>query len=118
MKFLSLKDEEQLEEISGAKDFQIIFKHNTTCPISKGVLRDLKEEDDTLPADIPFCVLDLLSYRSVSDAVANRFNVIHESPQLLLLKNGKCIYHQSLYDITAEETANAIREAAELAEEV
>lgn len=110
MKFLSLETEEQLQEISEAKKQEIIFKHNTTCPISKGVLRSLREEDNILPADIPFYILDLLSYRKISDEIAERFNVTHESPQLLLLNNGRCVYHQSLYDITAEETASAIRE--------
>ncbi len=110
MEFLSLDREEQLEKISEAEKPQVIFKHNTTCPISKGVLRTLKEEAGTLPADTPFYILDLLTHRSISDAVAERFNVPHQSPQLLLIKNGKCTYNQSLYDITPEETTQAIRE--------
>ena len=110
MKFLSLEKEDQLEQISAAKDPQIVFKHNTTCPISKGVLRDLREEDSVLPADIPFYILDLLSHRNISDTIAEKYNVTHASPQLLLLSNGKCVYDQSLYDITPEETAKAIQE--------
>ena len=110
MGFLSLEREEQLEIISEAKEPQIIFKHNTTCPISKGVLRSLKEEAGMLPADTPFYILDLLTYRNISDAVAQRFNIAHESPQLLLIKDGKCTYKQSLYNISPEETAQAIRE--------
>ena len=110
MKFLTLEKAEQLEEIAAAKIQQIIFKHNTTCPISKGVLRSLREEDNVLPADIPFYILDLLTYRNISDAVADKFSVTHASPQLLLLQKGKCVYHQSLYDISAEETANAIQQ--------
>ena len=112
MKFLSLETEEQLEKIAEAKDNQIIFKHNTTCPISKGVLRDLREEENVLPADIPFYILDLLTYRSVSDAVAKKFDVVHESPQLLLLQKGKCVYNKSLYKITPQDTADAIKEFA------
>lgn len=110
MGFLPLEREEQLEKISEAKDTQIIFKHNTTCPISKGVLRSLKEEADLLPADTPFYILDLLTYRDLSDAVEQRFDVRHESPQLLLIKNGRCQYKQSLYNISPQETAQAIRE--------
>jgi bacillithiol system protein YtxJ len=110
MRFLSLENEEQLEEIAGAKDARIIFKHNTTCPISKGVLRSLKEDEEVLPPDIPFYILDLLNHRAVSDAIAQQFAVPHQSPQLLLIKNGKCLYNQSLYDITPDETAEAIRE--------
>ncbi len=108
MKFLSLEKKEELEEITGAKGAQIIFKHNTTCPISKGVLRRLREGEDVLPPNIPFYILDLLTYRSISDAIAKKYDVPHQSPQLLLIKDGKCIYNQSLYDISAEDTAEAI----------
>ncbi len=110
MEFLSLEREGQLIEISAAKKPQVIFKHNNTCPISKGVLRSLKEETDTLPAQTPFYILDLLTYRNLSDAVAERFNVPHESPQLLVIKDGKCTYNKSLYNITPEETAQAIHQ--------
>lgn len=110
MEILSLEREEQLEGISATASPQIIFKHNTTCPISKRVLRHLKEEEDVLPQNIPFYILDLLSYRDLSNTVAERFHVPHKSPQLLLIKNGKCEYNQSLYGISAEETAEALRE--------
>ncbi len=110
MKFLDLESEEQLEKISEEKDPQIIFKHNTTCPISKRVLRSLKEEADTLPADTSFYILDLLTHRNISDAITKRFSIDHQSPQLLLIKDGKCTYNRSLYNITPEETARAIRE--------
>ncbi len=65
-----IREKEELEEITGAKGAQIIFKHNTTCPISKGVLRRLREGEDVLPPNIPFYILDLLTYRSISDAIA------------------------------------------------
>lgn len=51
------------------------------------------------PADVAFHYLDLLNYRSVSNFVAEYFQVHHQSPQVLLIKNGECIY---------EETHNAI----------
>lgn len=46
-------------------------------------------------AELPLYLLDLLVYRSVSNAVAEQLGVQHESPQLLIIKNGKCIYHAS-----------------------
>jgi bacillithiol system protein YtxJ len=110
MQFLALEREEQLEEISEAKKPQVILKHNTTCPISKGVLRSLNEEASTLPADTPFYILDILTYRNISDTIEKKFSVPHESPQLLLIKDGKCTYNQSLYNITPEETVQAIHE--------
>lgn len=110
MEFLSLETEEQLEEIAQAKGSNVIFKHNTTCPISKSVIRSFKEEADVLPAETSVYILDLLANRNISDAIAERFNVEHESPQLLLIKDGQCIYNQSLYNISAEETARAAKE--------
>ncbi|HLL42858.1 MAG TPA: monothiol bacilliredoxin BrxC family protein, partial [Segetibacter sp.] len=80
MQFLNLEREEQLEEISEANKPQVILKHNTTCPISKGVLRSLKEEERTLPADTPFYILDILTYRNISDTIEKKFSVPHESP--------------------------------------
>lgn len=108
MDFKPLESEEQLSEIKKAKGYNVIFKHNTTCPISKSVRSKFEEEAETLPEVNSVYFLDLLSYRDLSDSIAEEFNVKHESPQLLLIKDGKCTYSQSLYDISAEETAEAI----------
>ncbi len=108
MEFQPLESRGELEKITAAKGGNIIFKHNTTCPISRSVKRKLEDEGDLLPPDTPVYILDLLSHRDVSDAIADTFNVRHESPQLLLIKDGNCIYNQSLYQISAEETAQAL----------
>ena len=110
MDFISLDSEAQLKEIATAEGSNIIFKHNTTCPISRSVIKKLKEEGDLLPENTPVYLLDLLEKREVSNAVASTFNVTHESPQLLLIKNGSCIYNESLYNISAKETAEAMQE--------
>jgi len=108
MEFKALETTEQLEKIEGAKGFTIIFKHNTTCPISKGVKRRFEEGADMLPEVSSIYVLDLLAHRDISDAIAEKFNVEHQSPQLLLIKNGKCAYNEALYEISTEATAKAI----------
>ncbi len=108
MDFTPLENEEQLSEIKKAKGYNVIFKHNTTCPISKSVRRQFEEEADTLPEVSSVYFLDLLANRNLSDAIAEEFNVKHESPQLLLIKDGRCTYNKSLYDISAEGTAEAI----------
>lgn len=110
MEFLTLEREDQLVEIAAAKGNLVIFKHNTTCPISKNAIRRFEEEADVLPAGTAVYILDLLSHRNMSDQIAEKFKVPHESPQLLLIKDGECIYSESLYKISAEETANAIAE--------
>ena len=63
--------------------------------------RQRKWQDDP---GIPCYFLNVLENRSISDAVAEKFNVQHESPQILLLKNGKCIYHNSHSGIMVPDT--------------
>lgn len=110
MEFQPLESEGQFEKIAKAKGSNIIFKHNTTCPISKRVMKKLEQEADMLPADTPVYILDLLANRDISASIADTFQVPHESPQLLLIKDGKCIYNRSLYKISAHEAAHALRE--------
>jgi bacillithiol system protein YtxJ len=108
MQFIPLDKADQLEEIKSAGDYQIILKHNTTCPISKGVLQRLQQEADTIPQVSNIHVLDLHTYRDLSDAIAEDYGVPHQSPQLLLVKNGKCIYNEWGFDISAAATAEAV----------
>ncbi len=75
----------------------IIFKHSTTCPISHGVHREVSNAD----ADISLIIMQ--TARSVSNAVAERTGIRHESPQAIILKDGAAVYHASHYDITADD---------------
>jgi bacillithiol system protein YtxJ len=77
-----------------------IFKHSTRCSISRMALKQFENEFN-LQNKIDIYFLDLLNYREISNEIANRFNVIHQSPQILLIKNGKAIYHDSHSDIEA-----------------
>lgn len=81
---------------------QIIFKHSTRCIISKMVLDDFEKNWKT-PAELAdLYFLDLLQYREISNHIASHFGVRHESPQLLLIKNGHAIYHESHDSIQAD----------------
>lgn len=108
MKSQPLDNEQQLQNIIDATNYSIIFKHNTTCPISKATKADLEENSSLVPDDACVYFLDLLKHRDISDAIADQFSVAHESPQLLLIKDGYCVYNASMYDITAEDVAQAI----------
>ena len=101
---------EQLDEIEQAKGLNIIFKHNTTCPISRGVRSEFEQEADSIPAVRSVYFLDLLAHRDISNAIAERFGVEHQSPQLLLIKDGNCTYNEALYRISADATANAVND--------
>jgi bacillithiol system protein YtxJ len=97
---------EDIEEIKNAskKKFAIIFKHSTGCGSSKMSLsRFEKSWKDKETSNLLPYFLDLLAYREVSNKIAEEFGVRHESPQLLLIKEGKCIYNASHHFLDYEE---------------
>src|SRR5438309_2297350 len=105
MNWISLQNEEELallKERSFQKP-QVIFKHSNRCSISSMAKNRL--ERGSQPADIDFYFLDLLKFRQVSDRIALDFKVYHESPQVLLIKNGECIFEESHSGIDLEEIA-------------
>ena len=72
-----------------------IYKHSTTCGISRMVLRGLEADYDIEASQLDFYYLDLKAYREVSNEIAARFQVWHESPQMILIKNGTAVYNAS-----------------------
>ena len=105
MNWETLTEEAQLENIIEESNRQpvVIFKHSTRCSISSMAKNRL--ERDTPPEKIKFYYLDLLRYRSVSTKIAEMFQVWHESPQVLVIKNGQCIYDESHNGINMKEIA-------------
>lgn len=106
MQFTPLENEEQLNRISSLKGVSVILKHNTTCSISQGVLSRLRAA--TIPQVEQIYVLELPTQRDLSNLVAGRFGVPHQSPQILVLKDGRCTYHEWGFDIAAEELSRVI----------
>ena len=100
--WIPLNSIEQLSEIKEHSKTrpQFIFKHSTTCGISRMVLGmfSKKYPFDKNAADLYF--LDLHAYREVSNEVGVRFQVVHQSPQLLVIKNGETVFHTSHGTIT------------------
>lgn len=89
-----------------------IFKHSTRCSISDMVKNRL-EKNFNLPDDkIEMYFLDLLQHRSVSNHIADFFSVRHESPQIIVIKDGKAIYHSSHTDITHNHLSEALQETS------
>jgi bacillithiol system protein YtxJ len=103
MAWIPLTSEAQLDEIvaKSANKTQVIFKHSTRCSISAVAQQRLQKAK--FPEDIDFYYLDLIAYRSVSNQIADRFNVHHESPQVLVIKDGKCVYDESHLAISVDE---------------
>lgn len=71
----------------------VIFKHSTSCPISAMAKTNFEGNSNT--GNELYYYLDLLRFRDVSNAIADKFQVRHESPQVLLLKNGEVTHHDS-----------------------
>lgn len=108
MNWIELKSEEQLEFIKekSKEKAQVIFKHSTRCSISamaKGRL-----ERSNAPENTDFYFLDLIAHRSISNKVSSIFNVFHESPQILLIKNGECIYDESHGSISMDDIKDQV----------
>jgi bacillithiol system protein YtxJ len=108
MEFIPLEREEQLQELKQAKGYHVIFKHNTMCPISRSAKSKIEEEADAISGVNAVYVLDLQANRDLSDAIASDFKVEHQSPQLLVIKDGECTYNESSSYISAKATAEAI----------
>ena len=102
--WIPLTDLGQLNEIMELSHQQpvAIFKHSTRCSISRVALKQFENEFDLEGSVTPY-FLDLLKHRDISQEIATRFEVYHQSPQLLLIKEGKSIYDASHSDIDALE---------------
>ena len=95
--WIPLNDVQQLnhiEEKSKTKT-QVIFKHSTRCGISRMVINQFVANYNLNEKDLDLYYLDLLSFRDVSDEVGYKFQVVHQSPQLLVIKNGVVVAHGS-----------------------
>jgi len=92
----------QLDEMVAFSDQKpaVIFKHSTRCSISRFALKQF-ENEYALEDKVDAYFLDLLEYRDISNEIASRFGVYHQSPQLLLIKNGQSVYDASHSDIDA-----------------
>lgn len=103
MNWIPLTSEAQLADIStrSLEKPQVIFKHSTRCSISSMALSRLERSESSDSVDFYF--LDLIQYRPISVQIAERFHVEHESPQVLLIKNGACTYDESHMGISMEE---------------
>ena len=104
-KFYSLDDIkllDEVDEISHTKPV-VLFKHSTRCSISRFALKRFDAAYDFTEEQMDWYLLDLLEYRDVSNAIATRYDVMHQSPQILVIKNGKAIFTTSHDAIDAGE---------------
>lgn len=108
MSRILLANTNQLKEINEVS-FQktvIIFKHSKRCGISAMVINRFEKNLEPFENNVAFYFLDLINYRELSNNIAQLYNVKHQSPQILVIKNGVLKTHHSHYDIISEFILN------------
>lgn len=108
MNWTTLESADQLDAIKEQQGFSIIFKHSTRCSISMMVKKRFELDWDKLPGTLPLYFLDLIKYRELSSRIAQDFHVYHESPQLLVIKDGECVLDQSHGGVSVEEALSVL----------
>ena len=108
MSWIQLTSVQQLEEMKQkSKDKpQVIFKHSTRCSVSSMAKNRLERKE--FPREADFYYLDLIANRNISSQIEQDFNVYHESPQVLVIKDGKCVYDESHSGISMEDIKDQV----------
>ena len=108
--WIALNTIEQLKHIQekSKTKTQVIFKHSSRCGISTMVLNQFVDAYELTADDLDLYFLDLINYRDVSNEVAYKFQVLRQSPQLLVIKNGVVVAHDSHSGVTAIDLSSFI----------
>lgn len=113
MNWIHLNDLQQLDQVVRDSEHKpvLLFKHSTRCSISD--MAKARLDRSNLSDSMDAYYLDLIAHRPISQAIAERFGVHHESPQILLIRNGECILDASHNGILpaeiAEEAARSLQ---------
>ena len=110
LNWLYLTESTQLDKIieDSVNQKVIIFKHSTRCSISIMVKERLERNWTDALSTYPIYYLDLLQFRNISNEIAEKTNIEHQSPQVLVLENKVCIYHANHNSINASNLADAL----------
>lgn len=103
IEWIQLTELQQLDDIINLSSETpvLIFKHSTRCSISRFALKNFEAEYAIEEEKLKPYFLDLLEHRDISNEIASRFGVMHQSPQVILIRDGKAIYNTSHSDIDA-----------------
>ncbi len=112
MNWINLTSKNQIENLitESITEPVVIFKHSTSCSISRATLDRLERNwKGGEIAHIKPYFLDLLSYREISNSIAETFAVEHQSPQVLIISNGKSVYDRSHFQISFADVQNELK---------
>lgn len=110
--FKRLTTEAQLDRaLEASRDRPVVlFKHSSTCGVSAAAYEQMVDVIDMDAGD--WYLIDVRTHRPVSNAIATRFGVRHESPQVLVLGSGRVRWHGSHFQVTAAAVRSAVKKAA------
>ena len=105
-----LNDLIQLDQIKADSYHKpvVLFKHSIRCGTSSKMIHQLENPWDVSTEDLDFYYLDLINYRAISNEIADQFGVAHQSPQIIIQKDGKAIYDTSHHMISVDGIRSAI----------
>lgn len=106
MKWIELKELGQLDEVAAhsVEKPVLIFKHSTTCSLSRAALDRLERRwNGEEVSEAPTYFLNIQANRGISNAIAERFGIRHESPQAIVIRNASAVYDESHLGINYEE---------------
>jgi bacillithiol system protein YtxJ len=107
--FVKITDTKSFEELARRSKKQpvVIFKHSLTCPISSAAYKQMAEFDGEV------ALVEVQRARELSTEIEDRLGVAHESPQVIVLRNGQVVWNASHFRVTADAVTEAVREAGE-----
>ena len=109
MNWITINGEETVEKISKSEDYSIIYKHSPRCMTSLMAYRQLKSEVNSVKdVNIPLYIVDVISNRRESQFIANTFQVVHQSPQILIVKNGVSVFDTSHENVSLQAALDYI----------
>jgi bacillithiol system protein YtxJ len=98
---------EEFDELIKSKNKFFLLKHSLTCPVSHAAYQEYQKFANELP-NVPAFFLAVQDSRSMSNEIAERYQVKHESPQVILFYNNEVVWHASHWKITKSSLASAI----------
>jgi bacillithiol system protein YtxJ len=110
MNWITITDEEQIQSIAKSDDAAIIYKHSPRCMTSLMAYRQLKSEvSSQSELDMPIYIVDVISNRQESQHIAQTFDVVHQSPQILVVKNGQSVFDTSHEEVSLKKALNYLK---------
>lgn len=106
-----LDRQEQIDGLveESKSQYVLIFKHSTRCGISRFSLQNFETEFIPNPLKVSLYFLDILNHRELSNAIATQFEVVHQSPQVIVIRNSNVVYAESHGQISAEDLQRLIK---------